>query len=45
MALKEFLTDLVRKNAATESAEMRKLHDGEGLYLWVCDENNFGRLN
>ncbi len=38
MAMKELLTDLACKNAATESAKIRKLHDGQGLYLWVYED-------
>jgi hypothetical protein len=35
MAIKELLTDLACKNAATTGTKIRKLHDGQGLYLWV----------
>lgn len=38
MAMKELLTDLTCKNAAVESAKIRKLHDGQGLYLWVYED-------
>lgn len=38
MALKELLTDLACKNATAESAKIRKLHDGQGLYLWVYED-------
>ena len=34
MAIKELLTDLTCKNATAEGAKIRKLHDGQGLYLW-----------
>jgi len=36
-ALKELLTDLACKNAAAEGTKIRKLHDGQGLYLWVYE--------
>jgi len=38
MALKELLTDLTCKNATAEGAKIRKLHDGQGLYLWVYED-------
>lgn len=38
MALKELLTDLACKNATSESSKIRKLHDGQGLYLWVYED-------
>lgn len=38
MALKELLTDLACKNATAEGAKIRKLHDGQGLYLWVYED-------
>ena len=38
MALKELLTDLACKNAVTEGAKIRKLHDGQGLYLWIYED-------
>ncbi len=38
MAIKELLTDLACKNATSESSKIRKLHDGQGLYLWVYED-------
>jgi len=38
MALKELLTDLACKNSVAEGAKIRKLHDGQGLYLWVYED-------
>ena len=38
MALKELLTDFACKNATIESAKIRKLHDGQGLYLWIYED-------
>ena len=38
MAIKELLTDLACKNAAAEGSKIRKLHDGQGLYLWVYED-------
>ena len=38
MAIKELLTDLVCKNATAEGSKIRKLHDGQGLYLWVYED-------
>ena len=38
MAIKELLTDLACKNATAEGSKIRKLHDGQGLYLWVYDD-------
>lgn len=38
MAIKELLTDLACKNATAEGSKIRKLHDGQGLYLWVYEE-------
>lgn len=38
MAIKELLTDLACKNATAEGHKIRKLHDGQGLYLWVYEE-------
>ena len=38
MAIKELLTDLTCKNATAEGAKIRKLHDGQGLYLWVYED-------
>ncbi len=38
MAIKELLTDLACKNAAAEGTKIRKLHDGQGLYLWVYED-------
>ncbi len=37
MAVKDLLTDLSCKNAASEGVKIRKLHDGQGLYLWVYE--------
>jgi integrase len=38
MAIKELLTDLSCKNATAEGSKIRKLHDGQGLYLWVYED-------
>ncbi|MDV6347302.1 tyrosine-type recombinase/integrase [Nitrosomonas sp. Is35] len=38
MAIKEALTDLACKNATVEGGKIRKLHDGQGLYLWVYED-------
>lgn len=38
MAIKELLTDLACKNATAGSSKIRKLHDGQGLYLWVYED-------
>lgn len=38
MAIKELLTDLACKNAVAEGTKIRKLHDGQGLYLWVYED-------
>ena len=38
MAIKELLTDLACKNAIVEGGKIRKLHDGQGLYLWVYED-------
>lgn len=38
MALKELLTDLACKNATAEGTKIRKLHDGQGLYLWIYED-------
>jgi len=38
MAIKELLADLACKNAAAEGSKIRKLHDGQGLYLWVYED-------
>ncbi len=38
MAIKELLTDLACKNATAEGSKIRKLHDGQGLYLWVYED-------
>ncbi len=38
MALKELLTDLAYKNATAEGTKIRKLHDGQGLYLWIYED-------
>ncbi|MEK6686111.1 MAG: integrase arm-type DNA-binding domain-containing protein [Pseudomonadota bacterium] len=38
MAIKELLTDLSCKNAVAEGSKIRKLHDGQGLYLWVYED-------
>ncbi|QOJ23825.1 MAG: tyrosine-type recombinase/integrase [Gammaproteobacteria bacterium] len=38
MAIKEALTDLACKNATAEGGKVRKLHDGQGLYLWVYED-------
>ena len=38
MAIKELLTDLTCKNSTAEGAKIRKLHDGQGLYLWVYED-------
>ena len=38
MAIKEFLTDVACKNATSEGIKIRKLHDGQGLYLWVYED-------
>jgi hypothetical protein len=38
MAIKELLTDRSCKNAVAEGAKIRKLHDGQGLYLWVYED-------
>lgn len=38
MAIKELLTDLACKNATAEDSKIRKLHDGQGLYLWVYED-------
>ena len=38
MTIKELLTDLACKNAITEGAKIGKLHDGQGLYLWVYED-------
>jgi len=45
MAIKELLTDLACKNATAEGSKIRKLHDGQGLYLWVYeDDRKYWRL-
>ena len=38
MAIKELLTDLACKNAVAKDIKIRKLHDGQGLYLWVYED-------
>jgi len=38
MALKELLTELACKNATAENTKIRKLHDGQGLYLWIYED-------
>jgi len=38
MAIKELLTDLACKNAAVEGTRISKLHDGQGLYLWIYED-------
>ncbi|MBK9662288.1 MAG: DUF4102 domain-containing protein [Nitrosomonas sp.] len=38
MAIKELLTDLACKNATAEGVKTRKLHGGQGLYLWVYED-------
>ncbi len=38
MAIKELLTDVSCKNATAEGVKIRKLHDGQGLYLWVYED-------
>lgn len=38
MAIKELLTDLSCKNATAEGVKIRKLHDGQGLYLWIYED-------
>mgnify|MGYP001559493616 FL=1 len=38
MAIKELLTDLACKNATAEGSKIRKLHDGQGVYLWVYED-------
>ena len=38
MAIKDFLTDAACKNAVSEGVKIRKLHDGQGLYLWVYED-------
>jgi hypothetical protein len=38
MAIKESLTDLTCKNAVAEGSKIRRLHDGQGLYLWVYED-------
>lgn len=37
MAIKDLLTDLSCKNATSEGVKIRKLHDGQGFYLWVYE--------
>ncbi len=45
MAIKELLTDVSCKNATAEGVKIRKLHDGQGLYLWVYgDGRKYWRL-
>ncbi len=38
MAIKDSLSDAACKNATTEGSKIRKLHDGQGLYLWVYED-------
>ena len=38
MAIKDSLTDATCKNATSEGVKIRKLHDGQGLYLWVYED-------
>ncbi|MER2514566.1 MAG: tyrosine-type recombinase/integrase [Nitrosomonas ureae] len=38
MAIKELLTNLACKNTTAEGRKIRKLHDGQGLYLWVYED-------
>lgn len=38
MAIKELLTDRACKNATVEGTKIRKLHDGQGLYLWIYED-------
>ncbi len=38
MAIKDSLTDAACKNATLENVKIRKLHDGQGLYLWVYED-------
>lgn len=38
MAIKKLLTVLACKNATAEGNKIRKLHDGQGLYLWVYED-------
>jgi hypothetical protein len=46
MAIKELLTDLACRNATTEDSKIRKFHDGQGLYLWVYeDDRKYWRLH
>lgn len=40
MAIKELLTDLACKNAPTEGVKIRKLHDDQGLYLWMYEDSS-----
>lgn len=35
MTVKEALSDAACRNATSEGKKIRKLHDGQGLYLWV----------
>ena len=45
MAKLNFLTDPECKNATAKGNELRKLHDGGGLYLWVyADGRKYWRL-
>ena len=45
MAIKDSLSDAACKNATTEGSKIRKLHDGQGLYLWVyADGRKYWRL-
>ena len=38
MAIKDFLTNAACKNVTAEGVKIRKLHDGQGLYLWVYED-------
>ena len=45
MAKLNLLSDPECKNATTNGQEIRKLHDGSGLYLWVyADGRKYWRL-
>ncbi len=45
MATRHALDNVTCKNATSEGKKIRKLHDGEGLYLWVyADGRKYWRL-
>ena len=38
MTIRHVLDNVTCKSATREGMKIRKLHDGEGLYLWVYED-------